>query len=69
MRLLNANHIELEYFADNIPGYAILSHTWEEEEVTFQDMEQGRTKGKKGYTKVRSINSFLSPLQASILMP
>ncbi|RTE68256.1 hypothetical protein BHE90_017367, partial [Fusarium euwallaceae] len=54
MRLLNIKHIELEYFADNVPRYAILSHTWEEEEVTFQDMEQGRAKDKKGYTKIKN---------------
>ncbi|KAI8686520.1 HET domain-containing protein [Fusarium keratoplasticum] len=51
MRLLNTEPIELKYFADNAPPYAILSHTWDEEEVTFQDMEQGRAKDKKGYTK------------------
>ncbi|KAL2692524.1 hypothetical protein Neosp_002934 [[Neocosmospora] mangrovei] len=52
MRLLNTKHIELEYFADSVPQYAILSHTWEEEEVTFQDMEQDRVKHKKGYAKL-----------------
>ncbi|KAK1594583.1 heterokaryon incompatibility protein-domain-containing protein [Colletotrichum navitas] len=37
-----------------VPRYAILSHTWEEEEVSFQDW-QGRmdsTKRKKGYAKI-----------------
>ncbi|KAJ6445964.1 hypothetical protein O9K51_00730 [Purpureocillium lavendulum] len=37
MRLLNTSTFELAFFADddNVPEYAILSHTWAEEEVTF----------------------------------
>ncbi|KAE9571193.1 Vegetative incompatibility protein HET-E-1 [Colletotrichum fructicola] len=39
MRLINANTLELEeFFDDNIPRYAILSHTWGQEEVSFQDL-------------------------------
>jgi hypothetical protein len=40
MRLLNAVTNEIvEFIADDdIPPYAILSHTWGKEEVTFQDM-------------------------------
>ncbi|EEU38404.1 uncharacterized protein NECHADRAFT_91508 [Fusarium vanettenii 77-13-4] len=38
MRLLNAKTFQLEQFYDNdIPPYAILSHTWIENEVTFQE--------------------------------
>jgi hypothetical protein len=38
-----------------IPPYAILSHTWGEdnEEVTFQDFTQGVGKSKVGYDKIR----------------
>jgi hypothetical protein len=32
--------------------YAILSHTWGEDEVTFEDMMEGHEKGKKGYIKI-----------------
>ena len=40
MRLLNSSTKELKtFFEDNTPPYAILSHTWEQEEVTFQDLE------------------------------
>ncbi|KUJ11357.1 HET-domain-containing protein [Mollisia scopiformis] len=39
MRLINTTTLQLEeYFDRKIPPYAILSHRWEEEEVTFQDM-------------------------------
>jgi len=41
MRLLNARTQHLETYPDHgfRPGYAILSHTWGEEEVSFQDVE------------------------------
>jgi hypothetical protein len=39
---------------DEIPQYAILSHTWREgEEVTFKDLMDGTSKGKTGYDKIR----------------
>ena len=39
MRLLNADSLRLEFFLGlDIPEYAILSHTWGEEEVLFEDM-------------------------------
>jgi hypothetical protein len=40
---------------DNIPPYAILSHTWgeEDDEVTFYDLENGLGKNKAGYAKLQ----------------
>jgi hypothetical protein len=40
---------------DDIPPYAILSHTWgvDEHEVTFSDLENGSCKSKAGYAKLR----------------
>lgn len=39
MRLLNATTCRFhEYAGRDIPGYAFLSHTWEEGEVRFHDM-------------------------------
>ncbi|OQV09788.1 NACHT domain-containing protein [Cladophialophora immunda] len=40
---------------DQIPPYAILSHTWglDTEEVTFEEMESGTGKDKLGYEKIR----------------
>ena len=29
-----------EFFGERVPSYAILSHRWEDEEVTFQDMQK-----------------------------
>jgi len=42
------------FFADKIPQkYAILSHTWEAEEVTFEDLQNGTGTKKAGYNKIR----------------
>lgn len=39
---------------DDLPPYAILSHTWgpNEEEVTYKDLVDGIGRGKKGYRKL-----------------
>lgn len=55
MRLIDTRTLELlEFFGDKIPkGYAILSHTWEDEEVTFQDWQDLRVAEKKrGFYKI-----------------
>ena len=44
MRLLQYNNdgeFSLTQFFDDIPRYAILSHTWGLEEVTYRDMMEG----------------------------
>ena len=45
----------IEFIGDNIPRYAILSHTWraDGEEVTFKDLMKGTGKSKAGYQKIR----------------
>jgi hypothetical protein len=42
-------------FVDEIPAYAILSHTWgdDDQEVTFKDLVEGLGKSKAGYEKIR----------------
>ncbi|KAF2188751.1 HET-domain-containing protein, partial [Zopfia rhizophila CBS 207.26] len=56
MRLLRTKTLELsEFLGSNIPPYAILSHTWGAEEVSFDDMngDRGTTLTKAGYRKIR----------------
>jgi hypothetical protein len=58
MRLLEFNNdgkFSLATFsADTIPQkYAILSHTWGAEEVTFEDLQNGTGTKKAGYKKIR----------------
>lgn len=53
MRLLNVQTRQLkEFFDDSIPNYAILSHTWGEDEVTFQNIHKPEAKHKAGYLKI-----------------
>ena len=57
MRLLEYNNdggfSPTEYFESDIPKYAILSHRWGTEEVTFKDLLDGTSKNKAGYGKIR----------------
>jgi hypothetical protein len=59
MRLLKWGiHGELRLtknFVDDAPPYAILSHTWgaDEDEVTFDDLENGSSTSKAGYAKLQ----------------
>lgn len=59
MRLLDTTSLELKTFidADVASPYAILSHTWDTEELLFEDIIKPRYawESKKGYEKV--INS------------
>lgn len=55
MRLLNVTTLKLEeYLGADIPRYSILSHRWEDEELTFQGLVSGRYSELKGYQKVLS---------------
>ncbi|KAI1862489.1 hypothetical protein JX265_009203 [Neoarthrinium moseri] len=57
MRLLNTSTFELKEFNDGaVPPYAILSHTWEDEEVTFQDIKEGvpdALRRRKAFSKIQ----------------
>lgn len=54
MRLIKTKLLELsEFVGSDIPPYAILSHTWGEGEVSFQEMERGDAQSKPGYDKIR----------------
>jgi hypothetical protein len=63
MRLLSTHNWTLkEFLSDNeVPPYAILSHTWDKDEVTFQQWESlaisdivtSDIKSMKGYQKIK----------------
>jgi len=52
MRLLNTTTLKLEYFGDDPPPYAILSHRWGIEEVILQELENSSAVKKAGHVKV-----------------
>jgi hypothetical protein len=55
MRLINTKTLKIENFSGPVSElYVILSHTWEDEEVTYQDMNhQRRASRKKGFAKIK----------------
>jgi ankyrin repeat protein len=56
LKLRDDNELILaEFFGNDIPPYAILSHTWgaDHDEVTFKDLVDGVGKNKAGYRKIR----------------
>ena len=54
MRLINTQTLDLEEFQGAAPEYAILSHTWEDGEVSLQEfIKPGmEIKEKQGYSKI-----------------
>lgn len=54
MRLINVRTLAIEqFFGSDTPPYAILSHTWGTEEVTFQDWQDiSLASSKSGYAKI-----------------
>ncbi|KAL7903730.1 hypothetical protein GGI35DRAFT_465362 [Trichoderma velutinum] len=54
MRLLSAKNLQFcEFPGNDIPKYGILSHTWESDEISYQDMRDIRKhKCKQGYHKI-----------------
>jgi hypothetical protein len=58
MKLLNAHTWELRDFIsdDDIPPYAIFSHTWGAEEISYHDWQNVASteiEAKLGFTKIR----------------
>jgi len=57
MRLIDVNTLQFhEFYGSQLEdvSYAILSHTWHDEEVSYQEMknERGQAESKEGYTKI-----------------
>ncbi|KAL8827862.1 MAG: hypothetical protein Q9170_006844 [Blastenia crenularia] len=53
MRLLDTKTIDLhEFHGESVPDYAILSHTWEAEEVSYQLLGKPEATSLAGYSKI-----------------
>jgi len=55
LRLSSQGELSLTVdIVDNVPPYAILSHTWgpDSDEVTFDDLQSGLDRAKAGYAKI-----------------
>jgi len=56
MRLIKVSDYSMrEFLGAAVPKYSILSHTWDKDEVTFQDIQQfdDRTRQMQGFEKIR----------------
>lgn len=53
MRLLDTSTLELRTFYSSIPLYAILSHTWTDEDVTFEEIGTADAEKKLGFQKIK----------------
>ncbi|EQB59054.1 HET domain-containing protein [Colletotrichum gloeosporioides Cg-14] len=54
MRLLHTTTLDLNEFIGDVPPYAILSHTWENDEVSLQDLSTTAGRSKKGFKKIEA---------------
>jgi hypothetical protein len=54
IRLLDVHTYALhEFIGTDIPHYAILSHCWESDEVTFRALKAGEASKMKGWIKIK----------------
>ncbi|KAM7184619.1 Heterokaryon incompatibility protein (HET) domain containing protein [Naviculisporaceae sp. PSN 640] len=56
MRLINTSTLALkEFFDSEVPNYAILSHTWDDDEVSLHEMEQQLPSlaSRRGHQKIK----------------
>ena len=59
MRLLHAEFLCFkEFFDDEIPPYAILSHRWEGKEVGFHEFEAAKERDGPDFSKIKNFCSF-----------
>ena len=59
MRLLDTETLILHEFESEIPEYAILSHRWQQQEITFKDVTKRRNLHAASWDKIRQCCSFV----------
>ncbi len=52
LRLLNTKTLTLTEFVGAVPRYAILSHTWGDQEVSYQEFDLPTRESKRGFAKI-----------------
>lgn len=53
-RLIHTTTLEIHIFYSGVPEYAILSYTWQQEEISLQELEGDLNKDKAGWIKVKN---------------
>jgi hypothetical protein len=54
MRLIDTSTLKLETFHGSVPIFVILSHTWGEGEVSFDDIDKSYAQHMLGYRKIQA---------------
>lgn len=63
MRLINTETLKIQEFSQDIesfdfPSYAILSHRWRQDEISYKEFVKGRNKSALGYLKISQCCQF-----------
>lgn len=59
MRLIDTARLEFgEFFGSRIPDYAILSHRWNDNEVSFQDFNECKRQRSLSFSKIKNCCSY-----------
>ncbi|KAF2167490.1 hypothetical protein M409DRAFT_66048 [Zasmidium cellare ATCC 36951] len=53
MRLINVHSLDTKDFSASWPEYAILSHRWEDDEISYQDYQDPSKRTGAGYRKIK----------------
>ncbi|KAI1623231.1 heterokaryon incompatibility protein-domain-containing protein, partial [Exophiala viscosa] len=67
MHLLDVRTRKLKYFAGEVPSYAILSHTWGDDEISFQDIKNAGVEQRAGYLKIKKTCELAAGLQLNYI--
>lgn len=68
MRLINIHSLEIKDFLDltQVPPYAILSHRWTDDEITYKDFAKGRRKSSAGFRKIEQFCHWVKKEQPKV---
>ena len=56
MRLINVNTLRMkEFYEPGVPQYIILSHRWQQDEITLQEYVHGDAPSRSSYHKIETM--------------
>lgn len=69
MHLINLTDLTLhEFQGDQVPPYAILSHRWEDGEVSMKELRKKRNTDKAGWRKIQQFRKLARELEQPLGM-
>jgi len=58
LRLIHTTTLKLHDFLEHAPKYAVLSHRWGAEELSYKDFRKGASRESEGHQKVLDLCKF-----------